>query len=501
MERRVLIKLPGEQDGRLSVRVLASDGIESLLCATAAELQEELGKGAGCLLVAEEALTEPVLRVLAGHRAAQPAWSDLPVLVMAKRGADSLEAQRALENLGNVTMLERPVRTITLISAARSALRARDRQYEMRALSRRKDEFLATLAHELRNPLAPIANAMAIMTRMHPTPQVAPLIAVVERQVSHLKRLVDDLLDVARITSGKLDLQISATTIARVVTQAMEIAEHAVQVKQHRIAVSQPAHDVELQADHVRVVQGLANLLVNAAKFTPPSGEISLTAAVEGSDAVFVVRDTGRGLEEGELERIFDIFEQSRAVGEPTGGLGLGLHLTRAFAAMHGGSVKARSDGRGRGSEFTLRLPVVAPESRTGECGSVPDGAAAPMPRTVLVVDDNEDAAATLETLLELQGIAVSVAHDGAAALDRVRNDPPEVVIMDIGMPVMNGYEAAHSIRRNAVGRPPVLIALTGWGQHADKARAKDAGFDHHLVKPLKFDELLACLSQYAANG
>jgi signal transduction histidine kinase/CheY-like chemotaxis protein len=497
-ERRVLIRVPVAHDGQLAARVLASGGIDSALCASAAELDAQLGQGAGALLIAEEALTEPVLRVLAQHLSAQPPWSDLPVLVMAKRGADSLEAQRAVEKLGNVTMLERPVRTITLISAGRSALRARDRQYEMRALNRRKDEFLATLAHELRNPLAPIANAMAIIERLHPTPQVAPLVGMVERQVSHLKRLVDDLLDVARITSGKMDLRLAATTVARVVTQALEIAQQALEAKGHRVTVEQPPHEVVLQADHVRLVQALANLLVNAAKFTPPSGDIALRAAVEGGEVVFVVRDNGRGLEADQLESIFEMFEQARTIGEPSGGLGLGLHLARAVAGMHGGSVVARSEGPGKGSEFTLRLPILQAVDAPPLGASLRAGASPCMPRKVLVVDDNVDAANTLEALLTLHGIAVSVAHDGAAAVDRVHSDVPDAVVMDIGMPVMNGYEAARRIRGGALPRQPMLIALTGWGQYADRTRAIEAGFDHHLVKPLKFEELLGYLSRLA---
>ena len=494
-ERRVLIKVPAAHDGTLAERVLRSVDVQTLVCASEPALSEALEQGCGALLVAEESLGDSLLATLSVHLSRQPAWSDLPVLVMAKRGADSLQAQRAFEKLGNVTMLERPVRAITLISAAKSALRARDRQYEMRALNRRKDQFLATLAHELRNPLAPIRNATAILERLHPEPKVSSLVRMVDRQVSHLTRLVDDLLDVARITSGKLEVQVAATTAAQVVTHAMEIAQQAFTAKGHRVTVEQPPRDLVLQADHVRLVQGLANLLVNAAKFTPPSGEITLLVRADGPNLEFVVRDTGRGLEASELERIFDMFEQTRAIGEPSGGLGLGLHLTRAFAQLHGGSVRAHSEGPGRGSEFVLRLPVVVSGS-DGAAGSMADAESARlMPRKVLVVDDNVDAASTLEALLSLHGVDVSVAHDGAAAVTRVREEAPDAVVMDIGMPVMNGYEAARRIRDGAAVHQPVLIALTGWGQYADKTRATEAGFDFHFVKPLKFDELLGCLS------
>ena len=495
MERRILIHLAGH-DGILAERVLQSAGVQAVVCESPTDVEMQLEAGAGAVLVAEEMLREPMLEVLSHHLQHQPAWSDLPVLVMAKRGADSLEAQRAVEHLGNVTMLERPVRTLSLVSAARSALRARDRQYEMRALNRRKDEFLATLAHELRNPLAPIRNATAIMQRLHPSPQVTSLVGMVDRQVSHLTRLVDDLLDVARITSGKLELQLSPTTARRVATHALEIAQASLDAKDHRVSLDLPPGELVLQADHVRLVQAIANLLVNAAKFTPPSGEVTLQVRQEDGQAAFIVRDTGSGLAPGDLERIFEMFEQTRTVGEPTGGLGLGLHLTRAFAQMHGGTVSASSGGAGRGSEFVLRVPIATVETPAVAGDNSASGITAASSRKVLVVDDNVDAATTLEALLSLHGMSVSVAHDGAAALTKMESELPDAVVMDIGMPVMNGYEAARRIRTRLPGKRPLLIALTGWGQYADKARAAEAGFDVHFVKPLRIDDLLGCLAR-----
>jgi signal transduction histidine kinase len=494
MELRVLVLAPFAQDARLAEQVLRSAGIESAVCASDLALGAELDAGAGALLVSEEALSEPIMRVLDRYIRMQPPWSDLPVLVLARRGADSLLAQRAVERLGNVTMLERPIRTITLITAMRSALRARSRQYETRMLSRRKDEFLATLAHELRNPLAPIRNATAVLARLHPTPQVASMVNMVERQLRHLTRLVDDLLDVARITSGKLELQLDDTTVQRVASHALEIAQAPVASRQQDLQVKLPQQEVPLRADHVRLVQAIANLLVNASKFTPERGHIALEVTQEGGKVEFVVRDDGRGLAPDSLERIFDMFEQAHAIGEPTGGLGLGLHLARAFARLHGGSILARSDGPGHGSEFILRLPV-----SDGALERPPErslrSAGRELPERVLVVDDNLDAATTLQTLLSLHGIDVAVAHDGVAAVAHVREERPQAVVMDIGMPGMNGYEAAQHIR-SAGGAQPLLIALTGWGQEADRARARAAGFDHHLVKPLDLEQLLDRLAE-----
>jgi signal transduction histidine kinase/ActR/RegA family two-component response regulator len=494
MDRGVLVRLPA-RDEVLAVRILRAAGVEAEAGGREAEVIARLPQGVGVLLVAEELLTEPVAAALQRYAEQERAWSDLPVLVLARQGADSPQAQSAVERLGNVTMLERPVRTLTLVSAVRSALRARERQYEIRALSRRKDEFLATLAHELRNPLAPIRNAMAILERLHPTPRVASLAGMVDRQVSHLTRLVDDLLDVARITSGKLQLQLTATTVARVVTHAMEIAQAGFDARQQRVRVEQPDREIELRADHVRLVQSLANLLVNASKFTPAGGHIDLQVRIDGQWVEFAVSDDGRGLQPQELERIFEMFEQAHGVGEPTGGLGLGLHLTRAFAQLHGGTVRASSRGPGCGSEFLLRLPVVLADAAGPADPAAGAGPQATLALRVLVVDDNVDAAESLQALLALHGVPAAVAHDGAAAVAAVREQGPDVVVMDIGMPVMNGYEAARRIRAEAALAAPVLIALTGWGQYADKARALEAGFDHHFVKPVTIDQLMACLA------
>ena len=266
--------------------------------------------------------------------------------------------------------------------------------------------------------------------------------------------------------------------------------------KGHRVVLEVPDDELVLDADHVRLVQALANLLVNAAKFTPPNGQVVLQVRHDPGEVAFAVRDTGVGLARSDLERIFDMFEQTRTVGEPTGGLGLGLHLTRAFAQLHGGNVQASSAGPGQGSEFVLRVPVVVRSDWASAGEGTPVAVPSASRRKVLVVDDNVDAATTLEALLSLHGLKVSVAHDGAAAVGKVEAEVPDAVVMDIGMPVMNGYEAARRIRSKLPGSRPMLIALTGWGQYADKARAKEAGFDVHFVKPLRIDDLLGCLAR-----
>ena len=495
-ERRILVHSFTEQDAQLALKVLGSAGIEACACPTRSDVLAELALGAGGLLVVEE-LIQGVAPGLQHYLEQQPAWSDLPILVLTKHGSDSMEAQRAVELLGNVTLLERPVRTMALISAARSALRARHRQYQVREADRRKDEFLATLAHELRNPLAPIRTAMSIFERMQLSPELVKLISVVERQVVHLTRLVDDLLDVARITSGKVVPQMQDTSVRSVVTHALEIASAAISDKGHELVVSQPEADHPLRADHVRVVQSLANLLVNAAKFTQRAGRIELAVSVDGQAVCFRVRDNGRGIERQSLARIFEMFAQAGTPGEPTSGLGIGLNLARRFAQLHGGTLTASSEGPGLGSEFVLTLPLRQPVEETPVKGaSAPLPAGGAMPARVLVVDDNMDAANTLATLLTLQGMSVALAYDGAAAVEAVREEAPDVVLMDIGMPRLNGYEAARAIRRQAAGKRITLIALTGWGQYADRHLAEEAGFDHHFVKPVDFRALMGCLAR-----
>ncbi|MDO9405895.1 MAG: response regulator [Polaromonas sp.] len=501
MERRIVICASSGQDAALTQRVFDSVGIGSIVCSGIAELMEQLARGAGALLVVEELIAGPTLRSLADYVDSQPTWSDIPVLLMTRSGADSLEVQRAVEHLGNVSLLERPVRAIALIAAARSAVRARERQYQVRDADKRKDEFLATLAHELRNPLAPIQTSMGILQHLHPdSPQVTRVRDVVNRQVTHLTRLVDDLLDVARITTGKVMLKRGAITLESVVNHAVEICTAAMEAKKHQLEVHMPSTPHVLDADHARLVQSVANLLVNAAKFTPGPGHIVLRAGVEGDTVTFSVQDNGIGLEQASLGRIFDLFAQTPVPGEAPTGLGIGLSLAQQFAGMHGGSLHAESPGLGHGATFVLKLPVVVE-------GATPAGPPTPAPtpslastpetmnmKKILVVDDNVDAADTLEALLSMDGFDVKTVYNGIAAVETAASLRPDVVVMDIGMPGMDGYDAARQIRLQTGGDQVMLIALTGWGQTTDRARASDAGFDHHLVKPVDYDQLIRCL-------
>ncbi len=503
MERRIVICTPTGQDAPLTSRVFRSVDIGSMVCRDTAELLEQLPRGAGALLLAEEVISGSAMRPLADYVASQPTWSDIPILLLTRSGADSLDVRRAVDRLGNVTLLERPVRTIALISAARSAIRARERQYQVRDADQRKDEFLATLAHELRNPLAPIRTSMGILKHLHPdSDPVTRLRNVVDRQVTHLTRLVDDLLDVARITSGKVVLRKDRITLRSVVNHAVEISSSSMEAKKHRLDVNEAENDYLLNADHARLVQSVANLLVNAAKFTPPGGHIVLGTQAEGDTVTFRVRDNGIGLEPASLTRIFDLFAQTPVPGEAPTGLGIGLSLARQFAEMHGGKLHAVSDGLGRGSEFVLTLPVVVEQKQSplSEEVAVVAPAVAGRLRKILVVDDNVDAADTLGALLGMDGFAVSTVYDGVAAVAQARAAAPDIVVMDIGMPGMDGYEAARLIRRQPGGDKILLIALTGWGQTNDRKRASEAGFDHHLVKPVDYELLMQCLQPAPAE-
>jgi PAS domain S-box-containing protein len=368
----------------------------------------------------------------------------------------------------------------------------------LREADRRKDEFLATLAHELRNPLAPIGNALQIL-RM---PGVDPATAersrdVMERQLQQLVRLVDDLLDVSRVMRGKITLHRERVELAAVIARAVETAQPFIEAQGHELTVSVPAEPLTVEADPVRLAQVVGNLLTNAAKYTERGGRIWLTGRREGSEAVLRVRDTGIGIAPEVLPRVFDLFVQvDHAATRSQGGLGIGLTLVQNLVELHHGTVEALSPGLGQGSEFVVRLPLPArgPEAvQPAHDG----GAARPTPgRRLLIADDNRDAADSLAWLLRLRGHEVRVAHDGPAALELAEDFRPEVAFLDIGMPGMDGYTVARRLRQLPVLEKIRLAALTGWGQAEDRRRSAEAGFDHHLVKPVELEDLERVLTE-----
>jgi len=370
---------------------------------------------------------------------------------------------------------------------------------------RRKDEFLATLAHELRNPLAPIRQATAI-SRL-PTATEAQKrwsLEVIERQVGQMALLLDDLLDVSRITRGALALRRGTHELGAVLDAAIETARPLIDARRHALEVIAPSAPIELDVDPLRVAQVVANLLTNAAKYTDPQGRIRLTAALDGDDVVIEVGDNGVGIAPESLPAVFDMFTQLRGSGDRSGGLGIGLALTKGIVELHGGSLAAHSEGPGRGSVFTVRLPrgaalgsvpAGAPRSRRSQAPAPADdrlpGAPLPTGRRVLIADDNRDAAESLAALLELEGHVVALAFDGDAALQLFERFRPGICLLDIGMPVRNGNEVARAIRAHPDGGAVRLVAITGWGQENDRRQALVAGFDHHLTKPVEPAHLL----------
>ncbi len=493
LQNRILILAPTGRDAVLTAGVIASAGMDSMICTSVAELLEQLQRGAGAILTVEEALAA-VLPPLSVYVAEQPNWSDIAILLLTHRGADAPNLAHAVDLLGNITVLERPVRTLAMVSALRAALRARLKQYQVREAGQRKDEFLASLGHELRNPLAPIRNSMGILKHLYPdVPAVGKVRTVIERQVTHLTRLVDDLLDVARITNGKITLQPAPFTMAAAVEHVLELASTPLQAKMLRLETTLPPVPVHLYGDYARVIQVVANILLNAVKFTPADGTICFDSRVEEGNAVFCIRDTGIGLSEHAHESIFELFAQEKpASGPVTSGLGIGLNLSKTFTEMHGGAIRVHSEGLGQGSEFTVTLPIVvgdpAPAARDSVAGQLT--CAANAQPSVLVVDDNRDAANMLQTLFELEQYEVATAYDGFDAIAAVKRALPNFIVMDLGMPGIDGYDTVRQIRKQPGAADITIVALTGWGQSEARSKATAAGFDHHMVKPVDFDAL-----------
>jgi CheY-like chemotaxis protein/two-component sensor histidine kinase len=390
---------------------------------------------------------------------------------------------------------------ITELKGAESALRE---------AGRRKDEFLATLAHELRNPLAPIGYALEIMKLAgDDRERVENARETMERQLRHLVRLVDDLLDVSRITRGKLDLRTEPVEMGAVLDRAIEACTPLCEAAEHELTVTVPAEPVHLHADPVRLAQVFGNLINNACKYTPRRGHIRVSVERRGSEGVVTVADSGMGIEPEALSRVFDIFTQIDGSHERVqGGVGIGLTLAKGLVEMHGGTVHAFSEGLGQGSRFVVRLPVLAAESpertadsdsgtRTLEAG---EARGATTGRRVLVVEDDRESARSLSELLEMTGHEPHTVHDGAAAIARAEALRPDIVLLDIGLPKMNGYEVCQAIRRRPWGARTIVVALTGWGQDEDRRRTRDAGFDGHLVKPVEFDDLARFLRTAASE-
>jgi PAS domain S-box-containing protein len=375
---------------------------------------------------------------------------------------------------------------------ARDVTESRRLNDELRQASRRKDEFLAMLGHELRNPLAPILTALELM-KLRGADIFTRERDVIERQVRHVSRLVDDMLDITRVTRGKVSLEKQPIELAMVVAKAIEIAEPLIGQRGHHLHVAVPETGLVVDADQVRLSQIFANLLTNAARYTEPGGQISVTAKQRQGEVVVDVQDSGMGLSAEFLPHVFDLFVQgARTVDRSQGGLGLGLALVQSLVELHGGSVSAHSEGPGRGSCFSVRLPLSEKRAITDTREQMPEKPAAGARKRILLVDDNADAIHMLRDMLTDLGYQVAVAYDGPQALSALETFQADVAVIDIGLPVIDGYELAGQIRGD--GHVPRLIAMTGYGQPADRVRSREAGFDEHLVKPVDAAALIAVI-------
>jgi PAS domain S-box-containing protein len=632
MEKRVLILAPTSKDAALSRSIFDTAGIPSHYCSDLDEVLAQLDVGVGALLLPEDIIASDRIDRIVEWLGLQPPWSDLPVILLARPGANSAAVALAMDLLGSVTVLELPTRVAALVSAVRTALRARQRQYQyreqlaererhlhaqallgaivvssddaiisktlegiiqtwnegaerlfgysaeeaigrpiamlipqerqdeepallerlrrgeriehletirvtkdgrridislsvsplrnadgqvigaskvarditqrkqaeaaLREADRRKDEFLATLAHELRNPLAPIRNSLHILRMTAGNDPTAERVCeMMERQVNHMVRMVDDLMEVSRITRGLIELRKEDADLAAIIRSAVEISRPIIEAGEHQLAITIPTEPILLHGDCVRLSQVFANLLNNAAKYTDRGGQIWLSVKQEKNEVVVSVRDTGIGISAPMLPKVFDMFMQAdHSTHRSQGGLGIGLTLVKRLVELHDGSISVRSDGPGKGSEFVVRLPVdaVRPE-RTTKPPVSQRGDSLPQ-RRVLVVDDNKDSAASMGMLLKFLGTDVQVAYDGATALATIDSYRPDVVLLDIGMPGMDGFEVARQVRQRAEFDSIMLIALTGWGQAEDRHRTQMAGFDHHLVKPADITALQSLL-------
>ena len=638
-ERRVLILAPTGKDGLLTHAILAEAGIRSLACQNLAHLAREMQEGAGALLLSEEALMSEADLFYVGERLAlQPPWSDLPVVLLAHDGANSAAVRKAIRALGNVTLVERPVRVASLVSTVQTALRARTRQYharehlqdldeiarkltesearlqalfanaavgiaeladggrfalvndalgrilgrtreallastlfehmpgddgremvaafgevvagrrsqfsgeqrfvradgkaiwakvsittaarasgdplhavaviedvterrhaedDLRDADRRKDEFIATLAHELRNPLAPIRNSLHIVRLAgSQDPAIQRVTDMMERQVKHMVRMVDDLLEVSRISRGKIELRKERVSLAAVLRNALDTSRPLVEAGGHELVLEVEDEAIEVDADPVRLAQVFANLLNNSAKYTPAGGRIVVTVRMQDAMASICVKDNGEGIPTEMIDKVFNMFTQVDAGARAQGGLGIGLTLARTLVHLHGGSIEAKSGGRGQGCEFLIRLPVAHAVSASASAAAVHhEKPVNGKLRRVLVVDDNYDAADSLGMLLQYLGAEAMTVHDGKAALDAARAFQPGVMLLDLGMPGMSGWEVARRVREDPSLRHTTLVALTGWGQREDRRRTQEAGFDYHLVKPADLPTLQSILA------
>ena len=505
LEERFLVLAPTGRDANLTRSLLQKAGMRAVVCSTLLELCERFEEGgAAALLIAEEVFARSGLGPLREVLARQSAWSDIPIVIFTAASARPPgSSPQRLSEIGNVILLERPLQPISMLSAARTALRARRRQYEARAelqaqqrAVRERDQFLAMLGHELRNPLSAIGMAMQLDGH---GPHASRYRDIMSRQLGHLTRLVDDLLDVARVTSGKIVLRCETVDLVALTQRCINQVRPALS-EGTTLELAKPQTQVFIQADPVRIEQVISNLLNNAIKYTGAGGQIQVELNIEGAEAVLRVRDSGIGLAPAMVERVFELFAQAEgSLDRAQGGMGIGLTLVRSLVELHDGTVSAASAGLGRGSEFTVRLPCSTTAAESGVRATQEEPAVQDHTQEqVLIVEDNEDSRELLAAILTQRGYQVSTAEDGQSGIDGALSRRPQVLLVDIGLPGIDGYGLAREVR-SKLGDDVYLVALTGYGQPQDRSRAMDAGFDVHMTKPVDIDALERLLASRSA--
>jgi signal transduction histidine kinase/FixJ family two-component response regulator len=508
LETRVLVLAPTGRDAGLAARVLEEAGMPTKTCPSVADLRQELLGGAGAIVLTEEALTPEGVDDLAEIFSTQLPWSDLPVLVFCATEARAETVAFTVRRLGevaNVTLLDRPTRKVTLVSAVQAALRARKRQYEVRDLLlelergvRHRDQFLAMLGHELRNPLGAILASVQLMERRDEA-TFANERRVIQRQTRLLSRLVDDLLDVSRVTSGKITLERGPVDVHELVERCVQGQTVTALDRRIDLAFLSDGKPSVVKGDSVRLEQVVNNLLTNALKYTPPGGRVRVRLSTDETEAEIRVEDTGVGIDARVLPRVFELFTQApSALDRSQGGLGIGLTLVRSLVSLHQGSVRAESPGLGAGSTFIVRLPL----DRERPDAAAPAGLEPERGRSrrILLIEDNPDVREALQDLLDAAGHTVETAPDGISGIERALTREPEVALVDIGLPGLDGYEVARRIRQK-LGSRILLVALTGYGLPNDRIRALESGFDAHLTKPISLDALLALLDRHPSEA
>ncbi len=496
----VVVWAPSGRDGGLVLSLLERHGITARQCDSIGDLVRSMCE-AGCAVVAQEALTKDDLVVIEEALRKQPAWSDFPFILLAFKPPPGRTASSAWRAMGNVTLLERPTRSRSLLTAVGAALRARRRQYEAEQAILHRDQFLAMLGHELRNPLAAITLATEAERerRARGAGAGSQVSDIVVRQVHHLTRLVDDLLDVARVTTGKVVLNPVVVDLNLVLERCVQSQAMSARASDIEIAALPSADPLLVDGDVVRLEEILSNLLSNAIKYSPPGSRIEASVEAEGDVGVLTVRDHGIGIEREMLPRVFDLFTQAEvSLDRSRGGLGIGLTIVKSLVELHGGSVGAESAGPGRGSTFSVRLPLLPAVAEPSTPSSRHLGGA-PLAVSVLLVDDNPDLLEMTKEVLEGFGCDVAVAQDGPSGLERLKELEPTLAFIDIGLPGLDGYQLARAVRSARIDRP-WLIALTGYGQPEDRERALAAGFNQHLTKPVSIAALRRAVEEASST-